>query len=199
MLHANTKLQAAHLKVCSSTCGSFIRFVLPINFLTCPNSLMPRSVPFQSGARIFVLFELRSSRSRSGAFANITWRPARGGTRAPQFVGISKRNQARQDKRFAVGPMHINFKPRKSKLLSVRPLSFLSVSLSLALALCFSMNVSFHLVHSVSLCLRTALSSIHLRPKTQNKAIRAIRSAKRGPIIFRSADFARKNGHAITN
>lgn len=83
--------------------------------------------------------------------------------------------------------------------LSARFRSSLSLSLSLAHALCFSMNVSFHLVHSVSLCLRTALSSIHLRPKTQNKAIRAIRSAKRGPIIFRSADFARKNGHAITN
>ena len=92
--------------------------------------------PSAVAPHICILFIKKTWRvaRNGGAFANITRggtaRPARGGTRAPQFVGVSKRNQARQDKRFAVGPMHINFKPRKSKLLPVRPLSRLSHPLS---------------------------------------------------------------------
>jgi len=128
--------------------------------------------PSAVAPHICILFIKKTWRvaRNGGAFANITRggtaRPARGGTRAPQFVGVSKRNQARQDKRFAVGPMHINFKPRKSKLLPVRPLSRLSHPLSRP-----SINVV-----SFSLLLCAALSPIHLRSKTQNKAIRAIRS-----------------------
>lgn len=139
-----------------------IRLVRPINSLTCPNSFIPRPTP--SPFRLlgeFPLYSNFAARGREAVLSQIL----HGG---PLAEARARRNLSAYQNEIKPGKINVSLsgpcililsREKASFSLSARFRSSLCpfLSRSLSRALCFSINVPFHLVRSISLCLRAPL------------------------------------------